>query len=300
MSQGRTTALLLALLCLLSGGCAALTGTGRSEAAAPSPATAITLSVLSDAVYLVEPATGRRAEVVGGLFDFQSGYATWSPDHRRLAYANRAIYVIDFVKDNQRVLVRGHGLSMPTWNSGADEIVYGDGASMWRAGVTSGAPVRLRLPPTLAPLGMDWGRHGLIAFQGLVWDCNRSSTCSSTERSEIWVLDPDRRGLRQVTRVGHAESPKWSSDSTRILFIRRFNDAAARELWVVNADGTGLRKLSSARNVVAADWSPDGFRLAMVRASGDHTLQIWTATADGSNARPLGGRVPGDEATLDW
>jgi Tol biopolymer transport system component len=297
----RAKTLLLALLCVLSGGCATLTGTGRSEAAGPSPATAIALSVLSDAVYLIDPATGSRADVVGDLSDFRSGYATWAPDHHRLAYANQAIYLLDFAENTQRVLARGRGLSMPTWSRRSDEIVYGDGTSMWRAGVTGIAPARLRVPATLAPLGMDWGNNGLIAFQGLVRDCHRSYKCPSTDRSEIWVLDPDGRLLRQITRVGHAEGPKWSPDGTRILFIRRVDDTIAqRELWVVNADGTGLRRLIGAHNVVAADWSPDGFRIAMVRASRDHTLRTWMVGVGGSTARPIGGPVPGVEASLDW
>jgi Tol biopolymer transport system component len=297
----RATSLLLALLCLLSGGCATLTGTGGEETARPNPATAIALSVLSDAVYLIDPATGGRAEVVGDLFDFRSGYATWAPDHHRLAYANRSIYLIDFLKDTRSVLAHGGGLSMPTWSPRADEMVYGDGASMWRVGVTEIVAARLRVPASLAPLGMDWGKNGLIAFQGLVRDCSRSDKCRSTDRSEIWVLDPNGRLLRQVTRVGHAEGPKWSPDGTRIVFIRRLDHTTARrELWVVNGDGTGLRKLSGARNVVAADWSPDGFRISVVRASRDRTLQVWTVGVDGSNARPLGEPVPGVEASLDW
>jgi Tol biopolymer transport system component len=297
----RATTLLLVLLCLLSGGCATLSGTGSRETAAPNPATAIALSVLSDAVYLIDPATGSRAEVVGDLFDFRSGYATWAPDHHRLAYANRSIYLIDFVKNARSVLARGRGLSMPTWSPRADEMAYGDGASMWRAVVHGMVAARLRVPATLAPLGMDWGENGLIAFQGLVRDCGRSNKCPSTDRSEIWVLDPNGRLLRQITRVGHAESPKWSPDGTRILFIRRVDHTTARrEMWVVNADGTGLRKLSGAQNVVAADWAPDGFRIAMVRASRDRTLRIWTVGVGGSNARPLGGPVLGVEASLDW
>jgi Tol biopolymer transport system component len=297
----RATTLLLALLGILSGGCATLTGTGKSEAAMPNPATAIALSVLSDAVYLIDPATGSRTEVVGDLLDFRSGYATWAPGHHRLAYANGAIYLIDFVTDARRVLARGPGLSMPTWSPRAGEILYGDGTSMWRAGVTAIAPARLRVPATLAPLGMDWGRNGLIAFQGLVKDCRHSYKCPSTDRSEIWALDPNGRLLSQITRVGHAENPKWSPDGTRILFIRWVDDTSARrELWVVNADGTGPLKLSGRQDVVAADWSPDGFRIAMVGARPDRTLQLWIADLHGSTTRAVGSPVRGTEATLDW
>jgi Tol biopolymer transport system component len=299
MRRGRATTLLLALLCLLSGGCATLNGTGSRQPSVPNPGTAIALSVLSESVYLVDPATGRQAEVAGGLRDFQSGYATWAPDHQRLAYANHAIYLLDFDTNEQRVVVRGRNLSMPAWNPEGDEIVYGNGVSMWRTPMPAAASVLLRMPAMLAPLDMDWGRNGLIAFEGLVRGCYR---CPSTDRSDIWVFDPNGGPLRQVTHVGHAESPKWSPDGSRILFIRRPRPTAAqRELWVVNADGSGARKLGTARNVVAADWSPDGFRIAMVRAANaTHTLQLWISDLDGSNARALGQPIKGTEATVDW
>jgi Tol biopolymer transport system component len=301
MRRRRTTILPLTLLCLLSGGCATLTGTGSEGAVAPVPSTAIALSVLSDSIYLVDPATGRRAEVVGGLLDFRSGFAVWAAGHRRLAYANHAIHVVDFTGDSQSVLVEGDDLSMPSWSPQGDQVVYGDGTSVWRIH-PGGAPTRLRTPSTMAPLGMDWGRNGLIAFQGLARDCSRSPLCPSTDRSEIWVLHPDGDLLEQITHVGHAESPKWSPDGSRILFIRRPLNAPgdARELWVVNADGSGARKLGNAQNVVAADWSPDGLRLALVTGTAPQTLQLWIARDDGSNARQLGEPTAGTEATVDW
>lgn len=301
MRRGRQPVILLALLCLLSGACASPTGTGRNEALGPDPATAIALSVLSDAIYLIDPSTGRRAEIVGGLPDFRAGYASWAPDHRRLAYAQDGIYFVDFSANEQQQIEHGRGLSMPTWSPEGDQLVFGDGGSMWRTAI-GGAPARLRIPATLAPLGMHWGKSGLIAFEGLARDCRRSSRCSSTDRSEIWVIDPNGSALQQITRVGHAESPKWSPDGSRVLFIRRVKaTGSSRELWVVNADGSGSRALTSEQNVVAADWSPDGSHIAMVTASSEtRTLQLRIAGGDGSNARTVGGPFTGTEATVDW
>jgi Tol biopolymer transport system component len=302
MRRGRVPILLIALLCLLPGACASRTGTRSDEALGPNPGTAIALSVLSDAVYLIDPVTGRRAEVAAGLLDFQSGYATWAPSHYLLAYANDAIYVMDFVRNQQLEIARGQNLSMPSWSPQGDQLVYGDGVSMWRTTLGSSSPGRLRIPATLAPLDMDWGANGLVAFEGLARDCSRSQRCPSTDRSEIWVLDPDKSTLGQITRVGHAESPKWSPDGSRILFIRRVNStAASRELWVVNADGSGAHRLLSETNVVAADWSPDGSRIAVVRAGTPRsTLQLWIADLDGSHSRAVGPALSGTEATLDW
>jgi Tol biopolymer transport system component len=301
MRPGTSVTLFLALLCLLSGGCATLNGTGSGEPVGPNPSTAIAMSVLSESIYLVDPTTGKRAEVVGGLLDFRSGYATWAPGHRRLAYGNHAIYLADFERNAHTTLILGEGLSMPAWRPGANEIVYGDGVAMWTRGITSGPPVPMRLPQALAAFGMDWGRNGLIAFQGLARDCRAQNHCVSTDRSEIWVLDPNTQQLTQITRAGHAEAPKWSPDEARILFIRRPDGTTARELWVVNADGSGAHRLGSAENVVAADWSPDGSRVAMLRASSrTKSLQLWIADADGSDAHAVGHPVRGTEATLDW
>jgi Tol biopolymer transport system component len=302
MRPGRSITLFLALLCLLSGGCATLNGTGSVESTGPDPGTAIAISVLSESIYLVDPTTGNRAEAVGGLLDFRSGYATWAPGHRRLAYGNHAIYLADFEKNTNMALVHGEDLSMPGWRPDANEIVYGDGVDMWTRHITSGPTTRMQLPASLAALGMDWGSNGLIAFQGLARDCRARHHCVSTDRSEIWLLDPKTQELSQVTHVGHAEGPKWSPDGSRILFIRRPDvTAAPRELWVVNADGSGAHRLGSAANVVAADWSPDGSRVAMLRASSrTGTLQLWIADAGGSDAETVGRPVRGTEATLDW
>ncbi len=105
-----------------------------------------------------------------------------------------------------------------------------------------------------------------------------------------------------MTRVRHAEDPKWSPDGSRLMFIRRYrNDAGRRELWVANRDGTGARRLVTGSDVVAADWSPDGSRIVIVRSgSAPNTLQVWIARDDGSNARRLGSAIPGTEATVDW
>src|SRR5690242_15067952 len=95
MWRGRRIVLPLALSCLVLGACG-LHGPDGSRASGPDAKTAIALSVLDDAVYVVDPGTGSRVEVVGGLLDYQSGYATWAPDHVHLAIGNDGIYAIDF------------------------------------------------------------------------------------------------------------------------------------------------------------------------------------------------------------
>jgi Tol biopolymer transport system component len=300
MRRGSGPAVALALVWLVAS-CAGLrTREVPPERAGIDPTTAIALSVPGDAIYLIDPATGARAEVVGDLADFRAGYAAWAPDHARLAYANGGIYLLDFSRGRRWAAVRGSGLSGPAWNPRGNALVYGDGTSLWVKRLGPAPPVRLHVPATLAPLDPSWGTGG-IAFEGLHRDCARSSLCPSTRWSELWTIRPDATDLRRLTRLGHVESPKWSPDGRRILFVRRDPDHPERtEVWEVGADGTAPHRLLPLRDVVAADWSPRGDRLAVVRRTGPERLRVWVGGADGSGLRPLGPPLPGPAATVDW
>ncbi|MGH2572066.1 MAG: hypothetical protein ACRDGU_01005 [Actinomycetota bacterium] len=301
-SRGIRPVLLLAIICVLAGGCARTQSPGvRRSSAPPDAATAIALSVLSDSIHLVDPNSGRRTTLKEGLPHFQAGHAAWSPDRWLLAYGNNGIFLLDPRTGREWSVAKGENLSMPAWSADGSSIVFGDGTSLWVAGVDGSEPTRIRLRATLAALGMAWHPGGVIAFQGLRRDCKRDYRCPATDQSEIWTIHADGSHLRRLTDVGHAESPKWSPDGSRLLFIRRLFADGRRELWSVNADGSGASRLLDAGDVVAADWSPDGARLAVVRSGPEpRTLQVWVADGDASNARPLGTPIPGFEATIDW
>src|SRR5438874_830550 len=82
-----------------------------------------------------------------------------------------------------------------------------------------------------------------IAFDGLHMQGGARATVMCTESSEIWTVLPNGSGLKQVTKVGHAENPKWSPDGSQILFIRQFTKSKTlvNELWVVGAKGGDAR-----------------------------------------------------------
>jgi Tol biopolymer transport system component len=261
--------------------------------------------VSAESVFLVNPDTGVRQVVAERLTDFQAGYAAWAPDHRHLAYANGGIYVLDVEAGEVRTLLRGQSLSMPAWSPNGTEIAYGDGTSMWITPSDRVAATSMDLPETLAALEMAWQPGSAIAFEGLQLACTIASGCTSTDLSEVWRISPDGTGLLRLTRVGHAESPKWSPDGSRILFVRRLGGdpeaPRSTELWQVNADGTGLVQVLPIYDVVAADWSADGRRLAILRRGTEHgTLQLWVADSDGADLRAVGTPVTGTHATIDW
>jgi Tol biopolymer transport system component len=301
MRRGRRIVLPLALSCLMLGACG-LRGPDGSRASGPDPRTAIALSVLADAVYVVDPGTGSRVEAVTGLVDYQSGYATWAPDHVHLAIGNDGIFAIDFETQAQRTILQGKGLSMPTWSPDGRSLAYGNGASLWIVPWSQGTRTQVAVPATLAPLDMDWGPEGGIAFAGLRRDCAADYTCPSTDQSDVWVVSPQVGRLFRLTRVEHAERPKWSPDGSRILFVRRGTGiGASGELWVMRANGSDVHRIGAMTDVLAADWSHDGRQLAIVRrGSAPRTLQVWIARDDASSARPVGTAVEGTDATIDW
>ncbi len=299
MPRGNRIAFPLAFLCFALVSC----GHASVKAGRPPARTepAILVSVFSDAILLIDPGSGAQRTIASGLGDFQRGYASWDPKHRQIAYGDGRIVVADPLSGSSRTLVQGRELSMPAWSPDGGSMAYGDGISLWMTAVDRPDPHRVAVPAILAPLEMAWSSTGVIAFEGLELDCSLVTRCVSTGSSEIWTILPDGTGLTRLTRLGHAEKPKWSPDGRRLVFVRTYPGTAHGEAWTVGADGSNPRRLLPDDDVVAADWSPDASRLAVVRpGSGRNTLQLWVGRGDGSDLKPVGGPVPGTDATLDW
>jgi Tol biopolymer transport system component len=298
MLRGKTWTVGVAALGVLAGACAGL-GTKGGPPASPDPARAFVLSVPNGSIYLIDPSTGAQSRIVSGLGDFQDGYGTLSPDHRWLAYGDRGLHLRDVTTARTQLFVPEDGMSMPAWSPSGQVLAYGDGSSLWITPLTELRPLQIRIPATLAPLGMDWSADG-IAFQGIRRDCDHSYLCPTTHDSDIWTVQADGTELHQVTRNHRAFSPKWSPDGENILFVRRVPDDR-QELWVVDADGAHPHQIGTAEDVVAADWSPDGTRIVLVkRGLEGATLRMSIIDANGANEQPAGGMVSGQEATVDW
>jgi len=285
------------LLSLLAAGCASDASPVGHRSATPAPGEPkIALSVLSSAVYLVDPRTGQRRALADGLTDFQAGFASWSPRHTSVAYGDDGVVIADPATGAGRILVRGPAISMPTWSPDGRTLAYGDGRDLWVTPASTLRATYLHLPLTLAPLAMTWSTSDRIAFEGLSLVCHVPFGCSSTSSSDLWTVAPDGSGLHRLTRVGDAEAPRWSSDGTRLLYIRRETGT----IWTVRANGSAAARLGTVDRALAAAWSPDGRRLAVVRAAGAGRLQLWIGRADGSRLRAVGSPVRGTAATLDW
>ncbi|HEY1331053.1 MAG TPA: hypothetical protein VGH10_06205 [Actinomycetota bacterium] len=295
----------LALACLLASGCGLSSAVHLTETAgAPDPHTAILLSILGGSVSMVDPNSGAIEPIATGLTDFQSGYATWAPSHAQLAYGSAGIAVVQAGSNKTRWLVRGQSLSMPAWSPDGRSIVYGNGLVAWVTRAARNNPDRILDQQDLGPFGFDWSSKNVIAFEGLALNCDNAEGCFSTNQSDIWTMRPTGSGLHQITKLGTASNPKWSPDSTKIMFIRTVTEHRKQQaqLWLVPASGGHLQHLVPAvTNVLAADWAPSGARIAIVRQGiAPGTVDLWIANADGSGLHAIATSIPGTDATVDW
>lgn len=118
-----------------------------------------------------------------------------------------------------------------------------------------------------------------------------------TSASEVFVLDADGSGYRQLTRNRRLPSsqsdwafhPTWSPDGGSLAFVTD-RSSFYPMLWRMNPDGTGARQLTFPTNGLDAydsfAWSPDGRQLAATRygvsAPQIHLLDV---------SRPAGARA---------
>jgi Tol biopolymer transport system component len=311
MSRARNTPVAATVLAMLASACSVLHapgGQGRTPGA-PNPADAILVSVPSDTVYMVDPTNGNVAPVASDLTDFQSGYASWSPKHRRIAYGQAGIRVVTPGSSKVSTLVKGQLDSMPSWSPNGKQLVYGNGTQMFIKNTSRPRATLIKLERTLAPYSFDWGKGNQIVFEGLTLNCTGTPMCMSTNTTDIYTVHSDGSGLLRLTDLSRATAPKWSADYSRVLFVRvtgkpKKRSQPNRQLWTVHSNGTGLTRLTTANNVVAADWSPDGSHLAVVRSVGTDTgnseLQVWVGSADGSHLRLVVDGISGSDASIDW
>lgn len=118
-------------------------------------------------------------------------------------------------------------------------------------------------------------------------------------RWDVFVVAPDGSNLRRLTDDPLEEqSPEWSPDGTRILFLAYDEAAAARRygIWVMNADGSEPRELTgSGAPLDSPSWSPDGTRIAFARDG-----QVWVMSLDdGRSTRLTDGRDSGPDWSAD-
>ena len=82
---------------------------------------------------------------------------------------------------------------------------------------------------------------------------------------EIFVMNRDGSGQRQVTKLGKANfAPSWHPDGKRLIFASNIADPKGRDfdIYIINLDGTGLERITYNNTFDGFPmFSPDGKHL---------------------------------------
>jgi len=145
--------------------------------------------------------------------------------------------------------------------------------------------------------GADWSPDGgLIVYS----ESGEGST------RQLYVTDPAKTSVRQLTTDGFNTAPSWSPDARRIAFAHSnclpSGCLGLGHIYVMNADGSGQTQLTNPGPRVhdfSPRWSPDGEKITFVRDDLDGSVDIYTMNPDGSAITRLTNTAD-VESNLDW
>jgi Tol biopolymer transport system component len=126
------------------------------------------------------------------------------------------------------------------------------------------------------------------------------STKDKDGGSSIYTMNSDGTNVVRINHSTRGESnPKFSPNSTKILFSSEVNDIA--HLYTMNTDGTNEIKLTNFTNGTnplwtgEASWSPDGTKIIFISSrDNDGGSSIYTIKSDGTNLVRINHNVRGE------
>jgi dipeptidyl aminopeptidase/acylaminoacyl peptidase len=150
------------------------------------------------------------------------------------------------------------------------------------------------LPGQVDPAWSSDGRR--IAFSGGV--------TGNTEPDDIYVMNADGSGLRQVTSGPRVDlNPTWSPDGDQIAFADLLGS-----LYIVDVRTLAVTPLTDYHRGGEKgegpdqdpDWSPDGSKIVFSRNDEDNIPSIFVIDADGTNLTRLTDPSPGSDIGPAW
>jgi Tol biopolymer transport system component len=241
------------------------------------------------------PTTGRSGGGGGGGTDNGAALAPG-----RIAYsASGALWTVDDDGGDAR-RVAAHGF-FPAWSPGHSAIAYSDGDSPGGALRIVTASDDYALTTGVAddsqPVWSPDGRK--IAFARI--------DNTNDEYSEIWVVNKDGSGTRQLTHLRcFNRDPSWSEDGRKLVFWSSSDHCdpgptqGQYELYTYELATGKVTRLGTNTNSGGPAWSPDNAQIAF---SSDGYVgvgfEIVVMNADGSNAHRLT-TLSGDDTDPAW
>ena len=109
---------------------------------------------------------------------------------------------------------------------------------------------------------------GLADYKGLL-----AQRMVRPSRMELWVMNADGTGQRQITNLGGANfGPSWTPDGKRLVFSSNYKTPRSRnfEVYLINLDGSGLEQITHHEEFDGFPmFSPDGRHLVWASNRGN-------------------------------
>jgi len=187
---------------------------------------------------------------------------------------SKEIYISDYDGANQRRVTANQNLNIaPNWSPDARSLVY----TSWESGFQD---IYLIHPfgggPRSRPAaGSDRMRNMLGAWSP---DAQRIAFASNqgSERTDIWVVNRDGTGLRNLTPNTPNwmdNRPTWSPDGTKIAFTS--DRSGTNQIYMMAADGTGVQRIISQQHSDAPTWSPLNYIAFTLGSGPGHDIAVF-------------------------
>ena len=117
----------------------------------------------------------------------------------------------------------------------------------------------------------------------------------STRQLQVWVMNPDGSGERQLTRFtaeeGSPQWPAWSPDGTKLAiqsgkYNRQTPTENTAHIWILDVKSGAATKLNAHSKPYLDEtpsWFPDGKRIAF-QSDRSGRMEVWVMNADGTGA----------------